>query len=105
MRGPGEEEDPLSPLVPNEVLRPVRDQLLKQRRSWQSPAYIAFRARDSDLRRLPAVKDGHLRTPLNVFNDLMREKHGEDAPPASAPSSARRSNGPPSSRTASVACT
>ncbi|AYU76497.1 Flagellum attachment zone protein 3 / FAZ3 [Leishmania donovani] len=105
MRGPGEEEDPLSPIVPNEVLHPVRDQLLKQRRSWQNPAYIAFRARDSDLRRLPAVKDGHLRTPLNVFNDLMREKHGEDAPPASAPSSARRSNGPPSSRTASVACT
>ncbi|CBZ24208.1 conserved hypothetical protein [Leishmania mexicana MHOM/GT/2001/U1103] len=104
-RGPGEEEDPLSPIVPNEVLHPVRDHLLKQRRSWQSPTYVAFRARDSDLRRLPAVKDGHLRTPLNVFNDLMREKHGEDAPPASAPSSARHSNGPPSSYTASVACT
>ncbi|GET86305.1 hypothetical protein, conserved [Leishmania tarentolae] len=105
IRGPGEEEDPLSPVVPSDVLHPVRDQLLKQRRSWQSPAYIAFRARDSDLRQLPAVKDGHLRTPLNVFDDLMKEKHGEEAPPASPPSSSRRSNGPPSSRNTSVMCT
>ncbi|KAG5511034.1 hypothetical protein GH5_07237 [Leishmania sp. Ghana 2012 LV757] len=103
MRGPGEEEDPLSPVVQNEVLHPVRDHLLKQRRSWPSPAYIQFRARDSELRKLPAVKDGHLRTPLNVFNDLMKEKHGEDVPSASTPSSARRSNGSPSSRTANNA--
>ncbi|KAK7197520.1 hypothetical protein NESM_000701800 [Novymonas esmeraldas] len=103
VRGPGEEEDPLSPVVPNEVLHPVRDQLLKQRRSWQNPAYVQFRARNADLKHLPAVKDGVLRTPLNVFNDLMKERHGEDAPPASTPSSARRSNGQPSSRTANVA--
>lgn len=103
MRGPGEEEDPLSPVVPNDALHPVRDQLLKQRRAWQNPAYVQLRARNSDLKQLPAVKDGHLRTPLNVFNEMMKERHGEEAPPASTPSSARRSNGPPSSRTANVA--
>ncbi|KAG5485488.1 hypothetical protein LSCM1_07573 [Leishmania martiniquensis] len=103
MRGPGEEEDPLSPIVPNEVLHTVRDHLLKQRRSWQSPTYVQLRARDAELRQLPAVKDGNLRTPLNVFSDLMKEKHGEDVPPASTPSSARRSNGSPSSRIANAA--
>jgi hypothetical protein len=103
LRGPGEEEDPLSPVVPNEVLHPVRDQLLKQRRSWQPAAYVQFRARNADLKQLPAVKDGHLRTPLNVFNDIMKDKHGEDAPLQSAPGSARRSTGPASSRTANVA--
>ncbi|CAM41793.1 conserved hypothetical protein [Leishmania braziliensis MHOM/BR/75/M2904] len=101
MRGPGEEEDPLSPVVPKEVLQPVRDELLKQRPSWRSPAYIQLRARDPSLKQLPAVKDGHLRTPLSVFNNLMKEKHGEDAPPMSAPTSARRSTEPPSSCTAS----
>ncbi|KAG5510558.1 hypothetical protein JKF63_06855 [Porcisia hertigi] len=94
MRGPGEEEDPLSPVVPNEVLHPVREMLLKQRRLWQTPAFMKLRARDPNLKHLPALADGQWRTPINVFNDLMREKHGEDVPPASAlstPRSARRS--------------
>ncbi|KAL7700622.1 hypothetical protein N2W54_000968 [Lotmaria passim] len=103
LRGPAEEEDPLSPVVPNDVLHPVREQLLKQVRSWHPAAYVQFRTRNADLKQLPVVKDGHLRTPLNVFNDMMRDKHGEDAPPSSTPSSARRSQGPPSSRTANVA--
>ncbi|KPI86392.1 hypothetical protein ABL78_4543 [Leptomonas seymouri] len=103
LRGPREEEDPLSPIVPSEVLHPVRDQLMKQRRAWQPPAHMQLRARSADLKQLPAVKDGHLRTPLDVFNDIMKDKYGEEMPPASTPSSARRSNDPNSSRTANVA--
>lgn len=109
LQGPGEEEDPLGPVVEPDVLHVVRDQLLKQRRHWQNPVYVQVRARNSDLKQLPAVKDGNIRTPLNVFNDLMKERHGEEEVPASMPTSARRSangtsNGQPnSSRPANVA--
>ncbi|EPY21291.1 hypothetical protein STCU_08612 [Strigomonas culicis] len=89
--GPREEEDPLSPLVADDVLNPVREHLLRHRRQWQDPVFTQARAANKDLRALPAVKDGQVRTPLGVFNDMMKERYGEEQPPMSSRSDVRNS--------------
>ncbi|KAF5220940.1 Flagellum attachment zone protein 3 [Trypanosoma cruzi] len=82
-----EEEDPLAPELPGDVLRPVREALLNRR--FLQPGYLQRRLKDQEIKKLPAVKDGRLRTPLMVFHEIMKVKHGEEEPPLSQPQSAR----------------
>ncbi|ESL08297.1 hypothetical protein TRSC58_04002 [Trypanosoma rangeli SC58] len=82
-----EEEDPLAPVLPGDALRPVREALLNRR--FLQPGYLQRRAKDQVVKQLPAVKDGQLRTPLMVFQDIMKTKHGEGETYASQPPSAR----------------
>ncbi|RNF23947.1 uncharacterized protein Tco025E_02684 [Trypanosoma conorhini] len=82
-----EEEDPLAPELPGDVLRPVREVLLNRR--FLQPGYLQRRARDAEIKQLASVKDGQLRTPLMVFQDLMKTKHGEEEAYFSQPQSAR----------------
>ncbi|ORC86002.1 uncharacterized protein TM35_000311880 [Trypanosoma theileri] len=82
-----EEEDPLAPMVPEDVLRPVRDVLMNKR--FLQPGFLQRRSKDMYVKQLPAVRDGHLRTPLVVFQELMRSKFGEEEAPSSQPQSAR----------------
>ncbi|KAG8340337.1 hypothetical protein TRVL_08836 [Trypanosoma vivax] len=81
-----EEEDPLSPVVPEDVLLPVREALLSKR--FVQPDFLQRRSRDSDVRRLQVPKEKQIRTPLTVFNELVKALYGED-PPMSAPPSVR----------------
>nr|CCC95810.1 unnamed protein product [Trypanosoma congolense IL3000] len=84
-----EEEDPLSLIVPEDVLHPVRDLLLNKRLA--QPDFLQRRSKDSDVRQLPTVKDGRLRTPFAVFNELIKSRYGEDVFKfSSAVSSSRR---------------
>ncbi|KAH9586305.1 hypothetical protein LSM04_005459 [Trypanosoma melophagium] len=82
-----EEEDPLAPVVPEDVLRPLRDTLINKR--FLQPGFLQRRSKDAYVKQLPAVKDGQLRTPLVVFQELMRSKFGEEEAPESPPQSAR----------------
>lgn len=87
--GPAEEPDPLSLVVGPEVLHPLRDVLLQSESRWATPSYLQARAHQKDLRSLPAVVDGNFRTPLNVFDDYMKEKFSQDPVAASPLGSAR----------------
>ncbi|CCW62191.1 unnamed protein product [Phytomonas sp. EM1] len=71
-----EEEDPLSKEIPRDVLNGLRDCLLERRREWKSPVLVEERARNAELKALPAVKDGRMRTPLEVFDSLLTGKYG-----------------------------
>lgn len=82
-----EEEDPLAPVVPEDVLQPVKDVLLKKR--VLQPDFLRRRLNDGEVKQLPAVRDGQLRTPLMVFLHLMRSKHGEEEAAFCQPPSAR----------------
>ncbi|CBH18281.1 hypothetical protein, conserved [Trypanosoma brucei gambiense DAL972] len=76
-----EEEDPLGPVVPEDVLHPVRDLLLSKR--FLQPDFLQRRSKDPEVHQLPATKDGKIRTPLTVFNELIKSRFGEEPPKAS----------------------
>lgn len=68
-RGPTEDDDPLSPVVPADALHPIADELLKKQK-WAPAPFAAARKSDAAIAALPAVKDGKLRTPIHVFETL-----------------------------------